>query len=40
MRHAFGGVPGPIGKPVLRPCGIPLRTCAVEIRDGQVFAMI
>lgn len=36
----FGGFHVPTGKPVLPPCSIPLRTYAVEVRDGQIFAMI
>jgi nitrite reductase/ring-hydroxylating ferredoxin subunit len=36
----FGGFHVPTGKPVLPPCSIPLRTFAVEVRDGQVFAVI
>ena len=36
----FGGFHVPTGKPVLPPCSIPLRTFAVELRDGQVFVVI
>ena len=36
----FGGFHVPTGKAVFAPCSIDIRTYMVEVRDGEVFALV